>query len=279
MVARTQLVELDVSAATIDSWVKERRLHLLHRSVYAFGHQALGPRGRVMAAVLACGARAVASHRTAAWLWDLLPDHRAVVDVTAPTRRRGRLGIAVHTSRIEEADRGTVDGIPVTSLSRTLLDVAEVIPPRQLARAVEEAERRRLLDLGAIEEAMARGAGRRGLGRLEAALATYRPPPFTRSELENKFMELVHEAGLPPPSQNVYLNGFEVDACWADHKLVVELDGYEYHRTRAAFERDRERDARLRAEGWLVLRFSWRQVVSDPESVVAALRATLTQPW
>jgi very-short-patch-repair endonuclease len=279
VVARAQLVELGVSRATVDHWLKDRRLHSLHRSVYAFGHEALGPRSRTMAAVLACGPEAVASHRTAAWLWDLMPDGRTVIDVTAQTRRRARPGIAVHTARLEDADRADVDGILVTTLSRTLLDVAEVVVPRQLERAIEAAERSRHFDLAAIEEVMRRGHGRRGLGRLRAALAAYRPPPFTRSELEQRFMELVRGAGLPLPSQNVYLHGYEVDAIWEHERLIVELDGYEHHRTRAAFERDRQRDAMLRAEGWTVLRFTWRQVVDHPETVVAALRATLTQPW
>jgi hypothetical protein len=272
-------MELGMPAAAIDSWVERERLHVVRRSVYAVGHSLLSGHGRVMAAVLTCGAHAVASHRTAAWLWDLMPDRRAVIDVTVSTRRRARLGIAVHRSSLEEADRGTVEGIPVTSLPRTLLDVAEVVDPRRLARAVEEAERRRLLDLAAIEEVMSRGHGRHGLRRLQAAIATYRPRPFTRSELEQRFMDLVQDAGLPLPSQNMYLHGFEVDAVWHDHKLIVELDGYEFHHTKDAFERDRDRDARLRAGGWTVLRFSWRQVIDQPATVIAALRATLTQPW
>ena len=265
--------------AAIDSWVERERLYVVHRSVYTVGHDLLSGRGRLMAAVLACGPLAVISHRTAAWLWDLLPDRRSVIDVTAPTRRRARRGIAVHTSRVPGMERAEVDGIPVTSVSRTLLDVSEVVRPRQVERAVEAAERHGLLDVLTVEEAIARGYGRRGIGRLQDALAAHRPPPFTRSELEQRFTELVQKAGLPPPTQNAYLHGFEVDAVWEGHRLVVELDGYEHHHTRAAFERDRNRDALLRAEGWTVLRFSWRQVVHEPETVVAALRATLTQPW
>jgi very-short-patch-repair endonuclease len=263
----------------IDAWVARERLHVVHRSVYAIGHEPLTGRGRLMAAVLASGPEAVVSHRTAAWLWDVLPDHRSTIDVTAARHRRGQRGITLHRSKLDEADRAAVEGIPVTSLARTLLDVAEVIPPRRLARAVEEAERRRLLDLTAVHDVIARGIGRRGVGRLRKAIVAYRPAPFTRSELERRFTDLVRHAGLPLPSQNVYLHGFEVDAVWESHRLVVELDGYDYHRTRAAFERDRKRDARLHAEGWTVLRFSWRQIMYAPETVVAALRTTLTQSW
>jgi hypothetical protein len=205
-----------------------------------------------------------------------LADGRAVIDVTVPTRRRARPGISVHTSPLDRADRATIDGIPVTSLSRTLLDLAEVVKPRQLERAVEAAEASGQFDLAAVDEVISRCRGRRGLGRLGAALAAYRPPPFTRSELEQRFTELVQEAGLPLPSQNVHRHGYEVDAVWENERIIVELDGYEHHRTRAAFERDRDRDARLRAKGWTVLRFTWRQVVNDPQTVIAALRATLT---
>ncbi len=238
VVGRSQLLELGMRPGGIDAWVARERLHVVHRSVYGIGHEPLTGHGRLMAAVLASGAQAVISHRTAAWLWDILPDHRSTIDVTTARHRRGQRGIMLHRSRLDEVDRAAIEGIPVTSLARTLLDVAEVIPPRQLARAVEEAERRQLFDLTAVRDVIARGAGRRGVGRLRTALTASCPPPFTRSELERRFRELLHQTGFPLPSQNVYLHGFEVDALWEDHKLIVELDGYDYHRTRAAFERD-----------------------------------------
>lgn len=277
VVSRRQLIGLGLSPSAVDGWVKEKRLCPVQRSVYAVGHEAFGPLTRVMAAVLALGDGAVASHRTAAMLWSLLPDARTTIDVTVPTRRRGRAGVAVHTSCLAATDLTTIDGVPVTSPARTLLDIAETVSARQLERAIEESERAGLFDLAALEDVMDRGIGRRGLGRLRAALAHLHPTGLSRSELERRFMELVKQAGLPLPSQNVNLHGYEVDAVWKDQRIVVELDGYEYHRTRTAFERDRQRDARLQAAGWRVLRFSWRQVVMAPETVVTALRRTLTQ--
>lgn len=262
----------------IDAWVARQRLTVVFRGAYAIGHEPLNRRGRLMAAVLASGPAAVLSHRSAGWLRNVLKDNRPAIDVTVPSRRRGQAGIVVHESWLDEPDRAVVDGIPVTSLARTLLDLAEVVPRWRLDRAIEEAEHSGTLDLRAIDAVVARANGRHGLGRLTAALAAYRPLPFTRSELERRFTELIRAAGLPPPSQNVYLHGFEVDAVWHDRRLIVELDGYESHRTRQAFERDRERDACLAEHGWRVLRFTWLQVVHEPETVVGALRRTLTQP-
>jgi very-short-patch-repair endonuclease len=279
VVGRSQLLELGMRPGAIDTWVARERLHVVHRSVYAIGHEPLTARGRLMAAVLASGPGAVASHRTAAWLWGLLPDVRSVIDVTVSVRRRGRAGIAIHQSTLADQDRSRADGIPVTAVPRTLLDVAEVVNPRLLERAIDAAERSRRFDLTALDELIARSHGRHGLKRLREGLGAHRPPTVSRSELERRFMELLAAADLPLPSQNANLHGYEVDAVWEQHKLIVELDGYEFHRTRSAFERDRERDAALQALGWRVLRFSWRQVIDDPASVVAALRPTLTQPW
>jgi len=277
VVARAQLVDLGMSPSGVDSWVERERLCIVHRSVYAVGHQPLSRYGRVMAAVLASGTGAVISHRTAAWLWNLMSDNRAVIELTVPNHRRAKRGIVLHTSHVTGADRTLIDGIPVTSLARTLIDIAQRARPHDLRRAIEAAERTGRFDLAAVDEVMTRRP--RGTAPLRAALAQLRPTGFTRSELERRFMELVDEAGLPLPSQNVYLDGYEVDAVWEEQRVVVELDGYEFHRTRAAFERDRERDAKLQAEGWRVLRFSWRQVVFEPETVVRALERTLTQSW
>jgi hypothetical protein len=149
------------------------------------------------------------------------------------------------------------DGIPVTSVARTLLDLAEILPVRRLERAVEEAERLGIFDRRAIEDVCARGNGRRGLGALRAAVeAAVEPQPFTRSELERAFYGLCRNHHLPLPLLNQWVLGYEVDALWPGPRLVVEVDGYETHRTRAAFERDRIRDATLTALGWRVVRLT-----------------------
>jgi hypothetical protein len=231
-----------------------------------------------MAAVLACGPEAMLSHHSAAALWELRPTARSAVDVTAPGRtRHGRPGITFHpVRRLDPVDRARLDGVPVTTVARTLFDLAEVLAPRQLERAFEQAERLRLLDLRAINNLARRSRGRHGLRALSALLAERREPaPATRSELERRFLDLCHTAGLPRPAVNIVVSGLEVDAVWPDQRLVVELDGHAFHHTRAAFERDRLRDATLQLAGYRVLRVTHRRLEREPATVAETVRALL----
>lgn len=279
VVARRQLVALGITANVVDWWVRTGRLHVIHHGVYAVGDRALPRLGPVMAAVLAAGPGAVVSHRSAAWLWNLRPDSRAVVDVTVAGRRRGRRGIAIHEARsLDPRDRTEVDAIPVTSVTRTLLDFATAADPGELKRALDEAERARLFDLVSVRDVMARSRGHHGLKPLGEGLRDLTGPgPVTRSELEARFTAEIAAAGLPPPSQNVLLHGYEVDALWEDAQLVVELDGYAYHHTRSAFESDRRRDADLQLAGYRVIRVTHRMLAWETTRTMEMLR-TLTQP-
>jgi predicted transcriptional regulator of viral defense system len=261
VVAAWQLVIAGYSHRAIHDRARAGRLHRIHRGVYSVGHGRPTPRGRWMAAVLACGREAVLSHRSAAALWDIRPSPsvRAGIDVTAPGRsRRGRAGIALHSVRtLDPRDRAILDGIPVTSLHRTLLDYAELASPRQLTAAFEAAERRDLLDLAEIDELIARSPGRRGIKRLRALAEDHRgPAPDTRSELEARFLGLIRDAGLPEPGVNVVVAGVTVDFYWPQARLVVEIDGWAFHRSHRAFEDDRDRDAKLQLAGCDVLRFT-----------------------
>jgi hypothetical protein len=230
-----------------------------------------------MAAVLACGPQAVLSHRSAAELWGMLRRRDASVDVIAPGRSRaGQKGITLHLPRhLDAEDVSDKDGIPLTSVARTLLDVAGMVSFARLERALEEAERLGIFDLDSLERLIARSHRRRGLRKLKAALGSYRTPTFTRSELERRFLDLCQEARLPPPAANLFLAGSEVDMAWPEHRLVVELDGHEFHRTRAAFERDRARDSELQVAGYRVLRITHRRLVMQPSQVVDAVRLLL----
>ena len=222
-----------------------------------------------MAAVLACGPGSAVSHRSGASLLGLLSYSAARIDVTATSARR-RPGIVVHRVRqLPDDDRILVDGIPVTSVARTLCDLARVVSSDRLARAIEAAERLGVLDLRAFERRTPPRA-------LREALADYYDPGFVRSELERRFARLCRDAGLPPPAMNIWVCGQEVDALWKDQKVVVELDGYEAHRTRAAFERDRKRDASLLLAGYSVLRVTGRRLEDDSAGVVAAVRSLLS---
>ena len=276
--ARWQLLEMGFGPGAIRARLVSRRLAPIHSGVYAVGHSAITGRGRWMAATLACGPAAVLSHRPAGALWGLCPSAASVVDVTAPGRsRRGRPGIRLHQVRtLHAGECSRRHGIPVTTVPRTLLDLAEVLRPRELERAFDEAERLRLLDVRAVERLCDRSPGRRGLRPLTDLLAReHLPPPETRSTLERRFFELCRDAGLPRPAVNAHVAGFEVDAAWPSARLVVELDGYAFHRTRAAFERDRARDAALQLAGQRVVRITHRQLEEEPNNVVATVRSLL----
>jgi hypothetical protein len=168
------------------------------------------------------------------------------------------------------------EGIPVTTVARTLLDLAEVVPLRQLHRAYEAAERLRILDVRAVTDVVQRSPGRHGLRPLGALIEGSRlPEPAAHSELEAHFLDLCHEAGLPRPTVNALVAGFEVDALWPAERLVVELDGHEFHRTRAAFERDRARDTALQLAGYRVIRLTYARLIAEPGAVAGAIRALL----
>jgi uncharacterized protein DUF559 len=261
----------------MDHRVVTGRLHRIHAGVYAVGHARLTQPGRWMAAVLACGEGALLSHRSAAALWGIGTYPGIRIDVTVSDRSgRRRPHIAVHRPRsLLEEDRWEVDGIPVTSAARTILDLAGVLGPR-LERAFHEADRLGLLDPRALAALGARASGRRGAGRLRALLAAHHgPSPETRSALEHRFLHLCHRAGLPTPAVNVPVCDYEVDAVWPRQRLVVELDGYAFHHARNVFEADRVRDAVLQLAGYRVLRVTHSRLMKEPSSVVEAIRTLL----
>jgi very-short-patch-repair endonuclease len=276
VVARWQLVALGVDPTAIQRRVADGRLRRIHRGVYALGP--LDREGYWMAAVLACGEGALLSHRDAAALWNLRQTNRTAIDVTlAGVRRRRRQRITIHsTAEIHPDDRAEVDGIPVTSVARTLLDLAEVVPAAHLRRAYEAAERHELLDMQAVHELVARSNGRRGLPAL-LALLDYDPREAvdSKSDLESRFLDLVRDAGLPRPQLNVLVGGFLIDAYWPHARLVVELQSWEHHGHRQAFERDNSKLARLQVAGFTVLPFTDRQLRYERDWVVASLKARL----
>jgi len=233
-----------------------------------------------MAAVLACGPGSLLSHRDAAALWGLRRSDRRAIDVTVVARaRRPQRGLTVHVTHPLDGDDHTIrQGIPVTSVARTLLDLAEVVAPTQLQRAYEEAERLELLDVGAIDRVLARSNGRRRVGALRTLLA-YDPGPAVRSksELESRFLDLIRRADLPLPQVNVLVAGFLVDAYWPRARLVVELQSYGFHSHRRAFERDHAKLARLKVAGCEVLALTWRQIADEPGWVAGAVRSLLTR--
>jgi very-short-patch-repair endonuclease len=215
------------------------------------------PYGREMAAILATGG--ALSHHSAAAVWGFRPRHEGDVHVTATGRTRP--GVRVH--RCASLNAAVHCGLRLTPPARTLHDLAPHLPQHDLDRAVEEAMIR---GLTTIDELNTRPALRR---------ATITGPRLTRSEAERRLLRLIQDARLERPATNVRVNGWEVDAFWPRHRLVVEVDGYAYHGNRAAFERDRRKDAALTAAGYRVVRITWRQIADEPHRTVALLARLL----
>ena len=227
-----------------------------------------------MAAVLACGEGAVLSHRSAAALWGFTRSVTGPIDVTAARGRRRR-GITVHEGSIIGAEWTRVARIPVTSAARTLFDLAEVVNEKQLQRAFEEADRMRLLRIRELESVCERGYGRKALRPVRRLLEEARYPEDTQSPLEDRVLDLCREYDLPQPVTGAMVLGREVDAFWPDHKLMVEADSWKHHGYRAAFERDRERDATMQVEGYRVIRLTHRRLEREPAKVAEQLRRML----
>jgi very-short-patch-repair endonuclease len=278
LVSVAQLQSLGLGRAAVSKRTQYGRLTRIHRGVYAVGHRRLTMHGHWMAAVLAYGPRAVLSHRSAAGLHGIRPDNRPNTDITLPSpSARPRSGIDVHRSTtLVPADVTEVDGIPCTSLARTLLDLGDVVGRRALERAIDQAEVLRVFDLRAVEDVLSRAGGRRGAGLLKRVLAEYDGPTLTDKELEERFMALCRKASLPTPAVNTWITldggvAYKVDFLWRAERLAVETDGWGSHGTRQAFENDRRRDRRLRLAGWHVVRFTWRDVEREPDEVTDVL--------
>jgi very-short-patch-repair endonuclease len=257
--------------------VRTGRLHRIHRGVYSVGHPVLSGNGLFMAAVLACGPGAALSHRAAADHWDIWASANRTVDVTISTRagRRPRAGIRVHRSALPATEVTCHLGIPVTTPARILLDLAAGPSVRRLERMIERLEVLRLFDLDAVMAVLRAHPRRPGGPALAAVLADLRGPEPTRSELERMFLDLCQSAGLPRPRVNTMVGPFEVDFFWPEQRLAVECDSRTWHGTAAAFERDRDRDARLTAADYRAVRFTYRKVEREPLVVAGRLRELL----
>jgi very-short-patch-repair endonuclease len=276
-VSLAQLLEVGLGEGAIWHRVRLGRLVRVHRGVYAVGHAQLTAVGWRWAAVLACGGpgRATLSHRSAAVVWDLLPSP-AKFDVTTLGAAHGAAKIRVHRGALTADDLTTVDGLPLTTVARTLVDLSATLTPHQAERLVHRAEHLRLLDTRSLDEQLARAQGR-PTRKLRAAVATLAAaePDITRTELEGRFLALVLDARLPRPEVNAMVGEEEVDFLWRAEKLVVETDGAATHLTAEAFEEDRRRDAVHSMMGFRTLRFTWRQVVYEPGFVAKAIATAL----
>jgi very-short-patch-repair endonuclease len=277
VVARAQLLTLGFTPRRVEHRVRAGRLHVLHRGVYAVGHRALTIEGRWMAAVMATNA--VLSHASAAAAWDLRRVGSGAIHVTVPgwAGRKRRAGIRVHRSTTLVPEETTTHrGIPITTPARTLIDLATTLKGRPLEQALDRAELLRLVDFAELATALADHPGRPGSPSLQAQLSRYTAgSTVTRSELEEAFLRLCEDHAISRPATNTRIEGREVDFAWRDAGLIVEVDGYEFHRTPTAFEDDRERDVTLTVAGWRVMRFTHGQIMRRSEWVAAAIRKRL----
>jgi very-short-patch-repair endonuclease len=271
VVSRGQLLELGLGKSAIGDWVMRGRLHGVHRGVYAVRYPTLTRNGRFMAAVLACGEGAALSHFSAAVLWGMLNEWGGAIHVTSDARRR-RPGLVVHEASLGGGEVLKRAGIPVTAPARTLIDLADLAPRRTLERAIDEAEYLRLDCTG-----LAPRHGRRGNGTLSSVLAVHRPGSTrTRSELEEMFIRLCDQHGLPRPEVNVHIEGYECDFVWRDQRLIVETDGAAAHSGERRRVRDLERDAELAAAGWRVIRITYERLLREPERIADQVGRALT---
>jgi very-short-patch-repair endonuclease len=284
VVALHQLQMAGLSRSAVSRRAAVGRLHRVHRGVYAVGRPKLDRHGQWLAAVLACGAAAVLSHRSAAALWGLRHDQRRCAEVCVQdSGAHARDGIDVHVSgTLTDADVTTVDGIPCTAVARTLVDLGDVVPRRAVERAIDQAELLRLFDLRAVEAALERAGPRRGAGTLRALLDGYEEPTLTDRELEERLLALCRTASLPSPAVNAWITlgegvTYKADFLWRKERLVVETDSRRFQGHRKAFEHDRLRDQRLTLAGFTVIRFTWRQVTDDPRRVAEVLRGLLAR--
>lgn len=264
--------QVDLDRHAIHRRLATARLFRKYRGVYAVGRPTLTRKGVWMAAALAYGPDALVSHRTAAALWEI-GQSSWKIDVTTPQSTRSRADVRAHTAVLHPEDRSRRDGIPVTSVARTILDLAATLTEDQLARTIENADRLERFDLKSLDRAIARHSRPAGIRKIRKILADYRGAADTRSELERDFRALIHKAGLPEPQYNVIVAGLEVDAYWPQWRLVVELDSRRYHAGSRAFERDRIRDATLQKAACRVLRITHKRLHQQPATVIADVLA------
>jgi very-short-patch-repair endonuclease len=281
IVGRVQLLEAGWSKEEINWRIRAGRLHRLHAGVYSVGHQLVSREGRWMAAVLASGSDAVLSHWSAAAFWKIRPNSRSIIDVTIPQKSRSWKGIRRHHSLLP-ADEVTIrEGIPVTTVPRTIFDLAATESEDVVESLLREMEFRELWGRLSLRDLVERYPGRRGVQKVRLALQRLEEEPTgrRRSPLEERFAPFLRRHRLPLPRFNDWIvlgpKRYQVDCHWPGTGQIVELDGWEGHRTRTAFREDRARDRALRVAGYSVTRLTWNQLDDEPEAVSTDLRVLL----
>lgn len=262
---------------TLDRWVASGRLIRVHTGVYAVGHLPTNPIDRAHAALLAGGEGSALAGESALVLWEVWRRWPAEQEVVTVDQRRPVGVRARRCSTLLPRDRAVVSGLRVTSAARTLLDVAPRLSERQLGRAVADLRLRDALRIEQLDDVVARNRTHAGARRLRPLLEAAQPEP-TRSVLEDTFLKLLKGSGLPTPEMNVHVAGYRVDALFEAEGLIVELDGWATHRTKAAFARDRRQDADiLRLTGMPTVRLTYEEATERGEKTAERLRELLSK--
>ncbi|HET7589704.1 MAG TPA: type IV toxin-antitoxin system AbiEi family antitoxin domain-containing protein [Solirubrobacterales bacterium] len=283
LVGRRQLLACGWSGTAIDKRIRSGRLHRVHPGVYCVGHRLLSRQGRWTAAVLASGPEALLSHRSAAALWGLRGHPGGAIHVTAPRKSTSTQRIRRHFSIVPHDERGVQEGIPATSVHRTIFDLAATEPVEAVAAMIREAEYLGRCQRLSLPDLLERHPGRRGSRRLRLALRRIGEEPAgrKRSRLEERFAPFLRRYRLPLPRFNDWIllgpKRFQVDCHWPGHRLIVELDGWEGHSSRSAFQEDRARDRALRVVDYSVIRLTWSQLEAEAEAVASDLRRLLPE--
>jgi hypothetical protein len=248
----------------------------VHLGVFRVGHTAPSVEARYIAAVKACGDGSLLSGKAAAQLFGLLKDPPSLPEVLTATQRRVRGVITHRVGREGLRDRTTWRGVPITTIQRTLVDLAAVLDEDELASAVHEADVRHHITPDRVEEVLRRRHNWPGARKLRRVI--WGEVPVALSRLESRFLSQLPEAALPLPEVNRRVDGRYVDCRWPEHRLTVELDSYRYHRTRHIWEQDRQREREARARGDEFRRYTWFDVDKKPEPMLADLRRLLDPP-
>jgi very-short-patch-repair endonuclease len=278
VVTYRQMRELGLSNGHIHRASKASRLRRAHRGVYAVGHKSLSKHARSLAAVLACGSGAVLSHRSAAWLWGFLPRFPSEPEVTVPSKGHRRRAIRVYrTGGMPDRDCTTLEGIPVTSATRTLFDLAGAVSARDRSRAIDRAKRTGQLDLGDLDEILAQRGGTPQAKALREALTLYRKPVYDRARSELLFLDALEQENVALPVLNCWEGKWEIDAYWPAERFAVEVDGWESHGSREAFESDRLRQEEMKLAGIDCVPISARRIETDSKQVAQNIRVLLAR--
>jgi very-short-patch-repair endonuclease len=278
VVSAGQLLRLGWTRKEIQGQVRRGSLHPLYREVYAVGHDRIVDHGRLLAALLSCGDGSFLSHRTAAAVWGLRPVNTRRVELTVPgINAPHRRGLVLHRSTdVAKDESRSRNGLRVSSVPRMLVELANSELQAELERLITEAVRRRLIAFPALDRAVHEHQRRPGMAKLKRALRDYRPRPDRKSDLERAFDRLIKDTDIPPPERNVYIGGWEIDCYWPEFKLVVELDGRNYHSSLADMERDRKKDADLLKLGIGTFRITDLRFELEPDQILADLRTLTT---